>query len=238
MGEERHPLEVAAQKLNDAAEFLIKAAQPQFIIEVPDENCQGDTFKQEEPTAGPIKIEGVETRVVMPEPPEDYQIPLPYVESSKIEVVKLAEIRTERPSLRANHDKIKDKLRQSLLTFGQLNPIHVTEDGEVIKGRAVLECLKDIGATEVLIRRYDKLDQGRYESLQLTLTCLHQPIAELKLADALKIAVESTSKNNVLTRVPFNEKELEQLLLLTEMDWSAFLKEEGEDSGQIQMFDM
>jgi ParB-like chromosome segregation protein Spo0J len=119
--------------------------------------------------------------------------------------------------LKDNSLKKKDALKyQSLYNhikkYGQLYPIIVTKDMEIVKGRSIYKVCKELGLLEVYI---NKINVINYDQIYLELSLITQEVDTIKILKGIK----NMDEEYIL---PFSKKEIASFKEILDFNWDQF----------------
>jgi hypothetical protein len=151
------------------------------------------------------------------------------------QVVPIEKLRPNSWNPNKQSDFIYAKEKNSIQTFGFVDPVTVRENGEdyeIIDGYHRWQAAKDLGLKEISINNLGKITEANAKKLTIILNELRGEYDPLKLAEVIKGLSEEVGTGELYKDLPFQDAEIDNLIKVTEFDWSQFKKAPGSDGGQ------
>lgn len=109
------------------------------------------------------------------------------------------------------------KLKKSIEKYGQIFPIIINQDNEIIKGHNLFKVLSDLKIEKIWVK---KINSKNKEQVYLELNFLQKEI------DAVKSYKYMQKINLDETVIPFQRIEIENFKKLLSFDWSIYKNQE------------
>lgn len=130
-------------------------------------------------------------------------------------------------------DFIYAKEKNSIQTFGFVDPVTVRENGgdyEIIDGFHRWKAASDLGLKTISINNLGKISDANAKKLTIILNELRGEYDPLKLAEVVKALSADVGIDELYKDLPFQDAEIDNLIKVTEFDWSQFKKPAGEEN--------
>ena len=162
-------------------------------------------------------------------------------ERNKLVRIKISDIEYNKSKLKDNDYQLFEKLRMSIQSQGQLKSITVCEleNGkyECIEGSKILKSMIELNYEEVIAINIGKVTQTEKDIIRLQLFKDFFMVDYSAVGLMLKEIINEVQVIKLCNTIPFDKRQVENLINLTKFDWEAFnLNKQLE--GQMSLFGM
>jgi hypothetical protein len=160
-------------------------------------------------------------------------------ERNKLVRINISDIEYSKSKLKENDFQLYEKLKLSIQSQGQLKSITVCEleNGkyECIEGSKILKCMIELNYNEVIAINIGKVTQTQKDIIRLQLFKDFFMVDYSAVGVMLKEILNDVQVINLCNTIPFDKRQVENLINLTKFDWDAFnLNKQNE--GQMSLF--
>jgi hypothetical protein len=160
-------------------------------------------------------------------------------ERNKLVRINISDIEYSKSKLKENDFQLYEKLKLSIQSQGQLKSITVCEleNGkyECIEGSKILKCMIELNCNEVIAINIGKVTQTEKDIIRLQLFKDFFMVDYSAVGVMLKEILNDVQIINLCNTIPFDKRQVENLINLTKFDWDAFnLNKQNE--GQMSLF--
>ena len=134
-----------------------------------------------------------------------------------------------------------EKLKKTIARFGQIKSLVVCEQDDsrykCLDGNKVLRCMKELGYKEVHCVNVGQLSEEDEMLLRISVSRDYFLTNYVLIGEMLKTLRKSKKIEEICNYVPFDIRQVEKMISMTEFDWDAF-NQTKQIEGQITMFDV
>jgi hypothetical protein len=162
-------------------------------------------------------------------------------ERNKLVRIKISDIEYTKSKLKDNDYQLFEKLRMSIQSQGQLKSITVCElencKYECIEGSKILKSMIELNYDEVIAINIGKVTQIEKDIIRLQLFKDFFMVDYSAVGLMLKEIVNEVQIMKLCNTIPFDKRQVENLINLTNFDWEAFNMNKQLE-GQMSLFGM
>lgn len=132
-----------------------------------------------------------------------------------------------------------EKLKKTIARYGQIKSLVVCENAgryKCLDGNKVLRCMKELGYKEVHCVNVGQLSEEDEMLLRISVSRDYFLTNYVLIGEMLKTLRKSKKIEEICNYVPFDIRQVEKMISMTEFDWDAF-NQTKQIEGQITMFD-
>lgn len=154
--------------------------------------------------------------------------------------VKLSDIDLHEEDLKEHDAQLYQKLKACVSKRGQLKTILVyqKEGGryECLEGSKVVKILRELGAETALSIDLGELTEAEKNLIKIEVSRDYFLTNYVKIGAMLKQLTEEGKLAELCATIPFDIRQAEHLISMTEFDWDAFTANK-QNEGQVSLFD-
>ena len=159
---------------------------------------------------------------------------------NKMEFIDITKIDVNEQEIKENDSLLIEKIKKTISKYGQVKSIVVVEKNDsylCVDGSKVLRCMKELQYSEAHCINVGKLSDEDELLLRISISRDYFLTNYVLLGELFKELRKSKKIEDICNFVPFDTRQVNKMIDMTEFDWEAF-NQNKQIEGQITMFDV
>lgn len=162
------------------------------------------------------------------------------IKSNKMEFIEISKIHVQEHDIKEQDALLIEKIKKTIAKFGQIKSIVVVEkvDGYLcIDGSKILKCMKELKYDSAHCINLGQLSDEDELLARISISRDYFLTNYVLLGELFKELRKSKKIEEICNFVPFDTRQVNKMIDMTEFDWEAF-NQTKQIEGQITMFDV